>query len=156
MWIFNRVSLNSPLNSVFPLVISIRIERIISCEIVKFSVIMTNFLCQTPFFFVFFSDFRFDFNLQSSIIKFSVKFCISTCHLNSNWVNFLLWNCQIFCNYDILSLTNLFIPCFVLRFSLRFAFSIEYPSIHRWIVHFLVSFEFELSEFLLVKLSNFL
>ena len=45
---------------------------------------------------------------------------------------------------------------FCLPFSLRFESSIEFPSIHHSILQLNLSFDFQFSEFSLVKLSNFL
>ena len=49
----------------------------------------TNFLFQMSFFFF---HFHFDLNSQSNFLQC----CISTCHFNSNSVNFLLWNILYF------------------------------------------------------------
>ena len=47
------------------------------------------------FFFVFFSHFHLDLNLQSNFFKLFVKFCIFSCDFRSDWANFPLQNCEI-------------------------------------------------------------
>ena len=93
------------------------------------------------FLFVFFSDFRFNLNLQSNIVKLTDELCISRCHLNWNWVNFFLWNCQIF-----------FLLWQILSFKCLFFFRFE--SFNR-IVPLYLWFQFQFSEFSRWKLWNF-
>ena len=65
--------------------------------------------------FVFPSDFRFDLNLQTNIVEFTIEFCIFLCDLNLNPVNFMLSNFQFFCNSSKFSLANVFFVSFFSR-----------------------------------------
>ena len=114
------------------------------------------FLLQVWCFFLFFSPLNFDLNLQRNLVEMTVEFHISTCHLNSNWVNFLLKNCEIFFIFCKFWLANVVFFRFFLPFSLRFKCLIEFGWIYRWILHVQLSVHFEFSESSLEKLCNFL
>ena len=156
IWIFNRIRLNLPLNCAFELVIWIRIQRIFSWKIVTLPSYFANFLLQMSFFFFFFFHCQFDLNLQSNLVELTVQFCIFTCLLTSNSMNFLLSNCPIFCKFYKFSFSNVVSLPFFLPFSLRFWSAMKFRWIDCRILHLLLSFQFQFSEFSLVTLWNFL